>query len=211
MSAPSLLPPNALAGDRAIEAAAAHTARPPIELSSLWDPMTCRADLLPWLAWGLSIDIWDPDWSEATKRQMIAEAIARQRRKGTPAAVDEVLDAFGVGLTQHEWFEPDVQGEPYTFEIRLPIAGGQTIAAAFIEKVADQVARVKRGTAHFSVAQMLRTTGDVGVLAIARAACARRFDVIQADSDDWSGVLLTEDGEPILTETDAPLEIDLET
>jgi hypothetical protein len=31
---------------------------------------------LPWLAWGLSVDIWEAEWPEAKKRQIIAAAIA---------------------------------------------------------------------------------------------------------------------------------------
>jgi phage tail P2-like protein len=202
----SLQPPNAKPGDRAIEAAAARVAAVPVEFVSLWDPATCPAELLPWLGWGLSIDIWDASWSEETKRELIADAIPRQERKGSVAAVEEVIDAFGVGLTLHEWFQHFTPLAPYTFEIRLPVEDSLTGAAAFIEKVADQVVRVKPARAHFTVAQSLVADGDINILGAARAAAAIRLDATEAAPVSWAGVLLTEDGEPLFTESGERLE-----
>lgn len=204
-----LLPPNARAGDRALSVAVARAADVPVTFPMLWDPASCPMSLLPWLAWGLSVDVWDADWSEATKRRMVAEAIERQRRKGSVAAVQEILDAFDVGLTLHEWFDPDVQGQPFTFEVRLPIEGGETVTAVFIEKVLDQVARVKPARAWFTVAQTLSTTSALGLIAFGRPAIARRLDAAEAAPIDWSGCLLTENGEPLFTEDDLRLEEDL--
>lgn len=202
----SLQPPTVAPGDRHIEASIARLAAVPVTFANVWDPATCPADLLPWLAWGLSIDVWDPDWSEEFKRLMIAEAIPRQRRKGTVAAVREVLDAFGVGLTIHEWFDQFVPLAPYTFEVRLPVEGGETATAALIEKVADQVVRVKPARAHFTVAQTMTTAGGVGALAAARLAAALRLGLSEADYIDWSDIIQTEDGEPIVTEAGSGLE-----
>lgn len=201
---PSLQPPNAPPGDRAIEAAVALRVPRGLDMLSLWDPATCPADLLPWLAWGLSIDIWDAEWSEQTKRDMISDAIARQRRKGSVAAVREVLDAFDVGLSLHEWFDQGLP--PFTFEVRLPVQDDMTGAAAFIEKVADQVTRVKPARAHFTVAQSIQAGADLGIVGAARAASAIRLDVSEAPPVSWAGVLLTEDGEPLFTEGDERLE-----
>ncbi|WP_312689262.1 phage tail protein I, partial [Brevundimonas nasdae] len=189
MSAPvpvtSLQPPNAPPGDRAIEAAVAVRVARGLDMLALWDPATCPADLLPWLAWGLSIDIWDAEWSEQTKREMISDAIARQRRKGSVAAVREVLEAFDVGLTLHEWFDQGLP--PFTFEVRLPVEDGLTGAAAFIEKVADQVTRVKPARAHFTVAQSIQAGADLGIVGAARAASAIRLDVSEAPPVSWAG------------------------
>lgn len=202
----SLLPPTAAKADRAIELAIASRIPRGLDILSLWNPATCPIALLPWLAWGLSVDIWDPAWPEATKRQQVAQAIERQRRKGSVLAVREVIDAFGVGLTLHEWFEPDVQTAPYTFEVRLPVDGGETALASFIETVADQVVRVKPARAHFTVAQTLSAETGLGILGVARAAAARRQGLVQAPDIDWTGCLLTEDGEPLLTESQARME-----
>lgn len=205
----SLQPPTVVPGDRHIEASMARLADVPVTFANVWDPAACPANLLPWLAWGLSIDVWDPDWPEETKRLMISEAIPRQRRKGTVAAVREVLDAFGVGLTLHEWFEQFIPLAPFTFEVRLPVVGGETAQAALIEKVADQVIRVKPARAHFTVAQTLTTAGGVGALGAARAAAATRLGLSEAGYVDWSDIIQTEDGEPIVSEAGVPLEEDI--
>lgn len=69
-------------------------------LRQLWNPATCPVDLLPWLAWAFSVDEWDADWPEATKRAAIAASISIHRRKGTVASVREALRAFGYGDAQ---------------------------------------------------------------------------------------------------------------
>lgn len=206
MTSPILQPPMVAKGDRQLEAAITRAASVPVTFPVVWDPETCPEKLLPWLAWGLSIDIWDPAWPLATKRLMVAEAIERQRRKGSVRAVKEVLDVFGVGITVHEWFDPDIQGPPFTFEVRLPVVDPETAAASFIEKVLGRVVRVKPARAHFTVAQTLQTEASVGLVAVARIAGGRRIAFEEAPAVDWGGCLLTEDGEPLFTEGDARLE-----
>lgn len=69
-------------------------------IATLWDPMNCPAGILPWLAWALSVDDWDADWPEGTKRNAIAASIAIHRRKGTPRAVKDALAAAGYGTAK---------------------------------------------------------------------------------------------------------------
>ena len=45
--------------------------------------------LFPFLAWGLAISHWNPDWTEAEKRSAIAAAIPFHQVKGTRAAVEQ--------------------------------------------------------------------------------------------------------------------------
>jgi len=40
--------------------------------STVWDPWTCPAHLLPQLAYALSVDLWYDDWPELKKRSVIA-------------------------------------------------------------------------------------------------------------------------------------------
>lgn len=92
----SLLPGQATSAERAVsEAVAARLSAITTPLRELWDPETCRADLLPWLAWALSVDDWDPTWPEATRRAVVAESIEIHRRKGTPWAVKQSLVRLG--------------------------------------------------------------------------------------------------------------------
>lgn len=74
------------------------------DLANLWNPATCRLDLLPYLAWALGVDEWDPDWDEATQRAVVADAHAVHAIKGTPAAIKRVLSLAGYGdatITEH--------------------------------------------------------------------------------------------------------------
>lgn len=91
-----LLPPNASNAERGISSAAGkRVSAVPAPLRDLWRPETCPTTHLPWLAWAVSVDDWSAAWPEATKRQVIAEAIAVQRRKGTPWAVKRSLEQMG--------------------------------------------------------------------------------------------------------------------
>ena len=213
MTVASLLPPNATKLERGLEAATARIGDVPLPLRPLWNPATCPIEILPWLAWSLSIDFWDPDWTEEVKRAQVAGAIAFHRRKGTRGAVREVIDTYGVGITIGEWFEQDPPAAPYTFQIDLPLTGddGDISSAAFAERVASEVARTKPVRAHFDFRQRLSCDGGVGLTGAGRAAIYARLP-IAADfgdfSGDWDGILLTEDGEPVFLEEGAPLERD---
>ena len=101
-----LLPPNATKFERAFASVAGVRLEAiPFDIGALWDPATCPSDLLPWLAWGLSIDRWDAAWSDAQKRAAVARAIDEQRHKGTRYAVEQVLQRWDDLLQLVEWFE----------------------------------------------------------------------------------------------------------
>ena len=111
-----LLPPSASPQERAIALTCAERCEDlPIPLRALWDPATCPADLLPWLAWTFSVDRWRSTWPEATKRSVIAAAMDVHRRKGTVASVRKAVEALGTVLVVKEWWE--YAGAPYTARI----------------------------------------------------------------------------------------------
>lgn len=60
-------------------------------LRTLWDPLTCPASELPILAWAWSVDYWRPEWTEARKRRVIAEARLYHSRKTTVAGARMAL------------------------------------------------------------------------------------------------------------------------
>lgn len=94
MTMDSLLPYNASAAERALEAAGTDAIGIPI-VEGFREPWRCPAALLPWLAWSLSVDDWDPDWPVETKRQVIAQSVEVHRHKGTIGAVKTALRAMG--------------------------------------------------------------------------------------------------------------------
>lgn len=104
---PSLLPPNAEKIEHDLEQIGTRLHGSAQPLSTLWDPMVCDAQILPWLAWAFSVDDWDPNWSEETKRNVIKESVAIHRVKGTLAAVKHALAAAGYGdasvIERYSW------------------------------------------------------------------------------------------------------------
>lgn len=91
----SLLPVNSTALERALEQTGRLDHLSPEVIRSLWNPATCPEDLLPWLAWALSVDFWEDTWPLERQRAVIAGSIAWHRKKGTPWALKEALAAMG--------------------------------------------------------------------------------------------------------------------
>ena len=90
----TLLPPNATPLERALDGAIARVSAIDAPIGTLFDPATIAAAWLPWLAFGLSVDSWDADWTEADKRAAVAGSIALHRTKGTRRSVETVLARF---------------------------------------------------------------------------------------------------------------------
>ena len=97
MTPATLLPPQRTAAETAFEAATARIGDVELPIDRVWRPEACPADLLPWLGWALSVDVWDPAWSEEAKRRTIAEAIPIHRAKGTRSSVERALRGAGYG------------------------------------------------------------------------------------------------------------------
>ncbi|OJY65518.1 MAG: phage tail protein I [Sphingobium sp. 66-54] len=174
----TLLPPNASPLEQALEQAA--TAAPlPVPLRDLMRPESCPAALLPWLAFALSVDDWDPDWPEAVRRQVVARSIAVHRRKGTVAAVREAVAAFGGSIVIREWWEADPPGEPGTFALMLALAtvDGGAPSAGYVEDVTRQVAQAKPLSRPFEFTLALAASGAIGIVGAARPCAYVRLDM----------------------------------
>jgi len=207
----SLLPPNATDPERALEDAM----RADIDLSdvgSLWNPATCPAAVLPYLAWGLAIPFWDANWTEAQKRAAIADAIPFHRRKGTRAAVREALDRFHPLLQIAEWWETSPRGAAHTFEVRAPAAD---IPASFLTSetaaaIIRDVAAAKPARSHFTFIQSLEAQAAGWLGSGANLATFSRATLTAAHDDDplWAQLLQTEDGEPLSDDNGEFLEQD---
>ena len=206
---PSLLPPNALPLERALEAGTARLAQVDAPIGALWDPASMPADQLPFLAWALSVDNWDPDWSDAMKRQAVAESIALHRVKGTRASVEAVLARFDDLLEIVEWHEASPRAAPNTFDVLLPLVtapddapGGARSTAAFADAIIRDVTSVKPLREHMTLVQTLRLQSAIGLVGVARLASWQRqtLDLAVDTSPAWDGYLQTEDGEPFEAE-----------
>lgn len=88
--------------------------------------------VLDLLAWQLHVDFYDLDLPIEIKRQLVRNAPRWHKRKGTPAAVEELVTAvFGEGKVL-EWFE--YEGEPYHFKV-------QTFNLSVTQEDADKFSR----------------------------------------------------------------------
>ena len=158
-----LLPFNAFPAERALALATARLGEVPMPIATLHDPETCPSALLPWLAWAESVDEWDPAWSEAQKRAVIAASREVHERKGTAGALKLAIAALGLDLTIEEWFEFDPVGDPYTFRATLvvdqePIA--TPAAFARIERVAISTKNLR---SHISALNVLGLTAGTAL------------------------------------------------
>ncbi|EGW22165.1 phage tail protein I [Methylobacter tundripaludum] len=91
----SLLPPNANVHEHALDDAISRLGAVPVDIVKLWNPQTCPVAFLPWLAWALSVDEWDENWTEAQKRNTCAASYDVHSHKGTPHAIRAALSALG--------------------------------------------------------------------------------------------------------------------
>lgn len=84
-----------------------------------FNPMTCDAKLLPYLAQCWQVLYWDEAWSEDEKRRFIRDAPLVHRHIGTPFAIKKMFEALDIEANITEWYESG--GEPYTFDIELSL------------------------------------------------------------------------------------------
>lgn len=211
---PSLLPPNALPLERALEAGTARLAAVETPIAPLWDPATITLDMLPFLAWAFSVDSWNPEWPEEIKRRAVGESIALHRVKGTRASVEHALARVDALATVLEAQEDAARLAPHTFEVDLPLvtapgaAGGERANAAIVDDIIAQVTAVKPLREHLTVVQSLMLESDLGVQGSVRLAGYTRDDaeLLNDTSPRWDFYLTTEEGEPLQAETGSLLD-----
>ena len=92
-----LLPPNATELEKALDAVENRITALSVPLERLWNPQTCPEVALPFLAWALSVDLWDAGWSLDARREAVVQALGLHRIKGTVASVRNLLTAVGYG------------------------------------------------------------------------------------------------------------------
>ncbi|KSG23121.1 phage tail protein I [Pseudomonas aeruginosa] len=177
---PSLLPPNASTLEREVEQVTARLGSLPVPLRELWNPDTCPEHLLPWLAWSLSLDNWQPYWPLAVKRARIKAAVEIQRRKGTAKSVRDVVGSFGSALALREWWQKTPMGAPHTFEVVLTLGAGVPNTAAYQQDIIKEIERTKPVRSHFTLTIGLSATAGLGLQGAARPVTYRRLQLTEA-------------------------------
>lgn len=91
--ATSLLPVNATPWEHAQSVTSAERRPLPADIiRSVWNPDTCPLELLPYLAWGLGLEIWKDEWSETKKRDTIKRIWRLKREKTTPQGIKDYVN-----------------------------------------------------------------------------------------------------------------------
>lgn len=128
MSAVELVPSNHTHRERALAAALEPLGGiDPSAIQTLWDAWRCPSAFLPFLAYALSVDLWDDAWDENRKRQAIADSPEFHRLKGTRHAVEMAVATLGRPAELVEWHEVFPQRRRGTFEIRVPLVAGEDL------------------------------------------------------------------------------------
>jgi phage tail P2-like protein len=139
-----------------------------VPLRTLYQPAATPLATLPALAWSVSLDEWNTDWTETQKRQAVAESLYVHRHKGTAGAVKRALQALGLDVQVQEWFNQTPAGAPFTF--RLLLTGDQVgFDHDALQRLLYVVASTKNLRSHLSdVATSVATTAGptVGAAAV---------------------------------------------
>jgi phage tail P2-like protein len=90
-----VLSPNATSYERTLADQVNQILNLDVPIRELWDPWKCPERLLPYLAWALSIDIWDSSWPLTKRRSVVANAIKHHQIKGTLKAIETYVDLVG--------------------------------------------------------------------------------------------------------------------
>lgn len=169
----SLLPLNATPQENALEGSTSRVSNVPTPLRDLWNANTCPAALLPWLAWALSVDEWNPDWTEAQKRNVIKASVEIHRHKGTFGAVRRVAESFGLGIAIQEWWQKSPQGTPHTFSL---IVSADQMPSGSLETVIASIRKVKPVRSDFDVDYVAGYMAQVNTIAIVQPTVFDRFE-----------------------------------
>ncbi|RLM23691.1 phage tail protein I [Brenneria alni] len=163
----SLLPLSASGFMRHVATGASRLSRLPVDLNTLWNADKCPVELLPYLAWALSVDRWDKRWSEQTKRQVIKAAWLVHRQKGTIAAIRRAIEPFGYLVRVIEWFQNG--GEPGTFQLAVGV-NEQGITDEIYRELEQLIEQAKPCSRHLTALSInldvngVITAGAVGYL-----------------------------------------------
>ncbi|HBW3234685.1 MULTISPECIES: phage tail protein I [Klebsiella/Raoultella group] len=157
----SLLPPSSGAWLRYTEAGTARLSAITVALRTLWTPTACPVDLLPYLAWALSVDRWDKGWPAERKIAAIQRSYWLHRRKGTRAAVRRVVEDMGFSATFAEWFEAGDAPGTFRLEVDINEVGLTPKTLSELNRLIDDAKPVSRHISQMNIASV--TLGPVYV------------------------------------------------
>jgi len=176
----SLLPFNSTQAERNLSLVMKRSSNLPVNINHLWNPFRCPENLLPWLAWSLSVDNWNSAWPTPVKRQQIANSIEIHRRKGTVSAVKKAMAVFGVQVELSEWFE--TKSTPHTFSV-MAWAGDNfrddhepVLTEAYYGALKRAIDYSKPVRSHYDFKVGVLFGSDVGIGVVQQSLAIKRVD-----------------------------------
>ncbi|MEM8060252.1 phage tail protein I [Morganella morganii subsp. sibonii] len=118
-----LLPTGSSPLELAAAEACAAIERVPVPIKTLANPDTCPLPLLPYLAWAWSVDRWDADWPERTKRDVIKASMFVHKHKGTIGALRRVVEPLGYLISVTEWWKTGDQNGTFRLTVGVSESG----------------------------------------------------------------------------------------
>ncbi|BCL91382.1 phage tail protein I [Ralstonia nicotianae] len=160
MSSATLLPPNATPLERRAAQAGGRIERVPVPLRDLWNPATCPAELLPFLAWSFSVDRWNPAWPLATKRAVTAASYFVHRKKGTIGALRRAVEPLGFLIRVIEWWQTNPPGPRGSFRLDVGVlqTGIDEAMYAELERLIDDAKPCSRPMLGLQISLEVRGT-----------------------------------------------------
>lgn len=145
----SILPANLAELERDIDAALDRLGDIKVDTATLWNPWTCPPQVLPFLAWALSVDQWRSAWSEQQKRRMVAQSLDLHRIKGTRRALDLAVAGFGLQVKITEWFDAVPEMPRGTFRVDI-YSTDQSVSEELGAELLRAVEGAKRKSQHLA-------------------------------------------------------------
>lgn len=137
------------------EAHAKYCRNNPAIIKQMNDPWACPLEFLPWLAYSLSVDVWNDNWAEETKRGICDNAMYVHTNKGTLGGLEDALEALGIRMEIVEWWQ-QYQVEPGTINMTLFLNENilpnaeVLIGSELIHDLINQIDRNKRASIHYT-------------------------------------------------------------
>ncbi len=120
------------------------------------NPDLAPDNILPWLAWAVSVDDWSDNWPKVIKREMIKNSISLHQIKGTKRAIQKALEIIGVAGEIVEWWELNPRMTPHSFNITAYLNDNINEGADVIigldtqQKLINLIENVKPARSHFN-------------------------------------------------------------
>ncbi len=160
----SILPSTTYEIEREMDDAISSLLKFDTPLADLWDADKCPEPLLIYLAWALSVDYWNEDWSEQVKRSVVSSSLDIHRLKGTTKSLVDAINTLGYVLDVEFWHE-NKSIEKGKFRVNISASGLEVTGDLYSELVSI-INENKRGTLHLD-AFNVESSSKVKPLAVA--------------------------------------------